>query len=167
MRKADDENGNPGTDWFDWEQFQNHFFGGGGWKEAMNGKTAGTIPWVDRYVKGILADTVHGTTNRQFEQTPLSSKQSSIACNVFETHQAMIVRIRLSAETDAHEIRLLAAPNELKIYGLPGDEDKTIKLSAPVRIDGAKAICKQRILEVTLVKEREGPAQEIPIRFIE
>lgn len=197
MSRSKDDHAIPGTGegLFDWDDFQNHFFGGGGWKEAWGGKSSGTIPWVDRYVKGILADAVPVAVSRsakqsrrtwqtaQSEQTdeageaglteeavqtpPFPSKYTSIACNVFETHRALIVRIRLSADVSLRDLRLFAAPHELKVMGLPGAEEKAVKLPTAVRGDGARAICKQRILEVTLPKEEERPAVEVPIRHME
>ncbi|MEF3304957.1 Hsp20/alpha crystallin family protein [Paenibacillus sp. GYB003] len=154
---------------FDWEQFQNGFFGGPGWKEALSG-AAGTIPWVDRYVKNILAETVPAAVAHQAGTAgppPSAGKLSSIACNVFETHRAIFVRIRLNADVDPRSVRLFAFPGELKVAGLPGEEDKTVKFPALVRVDGAKAIYKRRIVEVTLPKEEEAPAKEIPIRYME
>lgn len=200
MSRSKDDHAIPGTGegLFDWDDFQNHFFGGGGWKETWGGKPSGTIPWVDRYVKGILADAVPVAVSRSAKQTahawqpgqskqtevseeaeeagqlgqtghtaPFSSKLTSIACNVFETHRALIVRIRLSADVSLRDIRLFAAPHELKVLGLPGSEEKTVKLPTTVRAEGAKAICKQRIVEVTLPKEEERPAFEVPIRHME
>ncbi|MDF2719499.1 MAG: HSP20-like chaperone protein [Paenibacillus sp.] len=197
MSRSKDDHAIPGTGegLFDWDDFQNHFFGGGGWKEAWGGKPSGTIPWVDRYVKGILADAVPVAVSRTAKQSgrtrqagqseqseqseeseesghtgqtpPFPSKLTSIACNVFETHRALIVRIRLSADVALRDIRLFATPHELKVSGLPGAEEKTVKLSTAVRADGARAICKQRILEVTLPKEEVRPAIEVPIRHME
>jgi HSP20 family molecular chaperone IbpA len=200
MSRSKDDHAIPGTGegLFDWDDFQNHFFGGGGWKEAWGGKPSGTIPWVDRYVKGILADAVPVAVSRSAKQSgrtrqtgqseqaeeskeaeepgqigqsgqtaPFSSKLTSIACNVFETHRALIVRIRLSADVSIRDIRLFAAPHELKVLGLPGAEEKTVKLPTVVRTDGARAICKQRIVEVTLPKEEERAAIEVPIRHME
>ncbi|TMV52173.1 hypothetical protein FE783_04305 [Paenibacillus mesophilus] len=156
---------------FDWDEFQNSFFGAGGWKEAWSGNPAGAIPWVDRYVKGILADAVPGAVQKASSQTgqspPSSSKLSSAASNVFETHHAVIVRIRLSADVVPHHIRLHASPNEIVVSGLPGDEDKLVKLPAVIRVEGAKAICKQGILEITLPKGGDNPVKEILIRHVD
>lgn len=168
MGKSNDDRSASGT-LFDWDDFQQGFFGGGAWKEAWNSGALGTIPWVDRYVKGVLADAVPAAAAAGSQAAPPAavSKQSSLACNVFETHRALIVRIRLSADDEPRDIRLLATPNELKVAGLAGGEEKTVKLPLPVRVDGAKAICKQRIVEVTLPREEAYPVKEIPLRYME
>lgn len=160
-----------GGGFFDWDEFQNNFFSGGGWKEAWNQNAKGTIPWVDRYIKGILADAVPGVVSRPPEepgQPPaFSSKYSAITCNLFETHRSLIVRVRLSMDAEPKNTRIFVSPNEVNVIGLPGGEERTVKLPTPVRVDGAKAVCKNRIVEITLPKEEEVIAKEIPIRHME
>ncbi|GAA3405905.1 hypothetical protein ACFFNY_26120 [Paenibacillus hodogayensis] len=168
MARSDEEKTGPGGGPFDWDGFQNSFFGGNGWKEALHGNPGGPIPWVDRYVKGILADAVPGPSdNGRTAQPTAESRQSSLACNVFETHRALIVRIRLSADMEPRQLRLAAMPHELRLAGLPGGEEKTVRLAVPVRVDGAKAVYKQNVIEVTLPREEAVVAKEIPIRFME
>lgn len=165
MRRSNDEDAPAGRAPFDWDDFQNRFFGEGGWKETMNG-ASGTIPWVDRYVKGILAEAVPDSDSTNFRPSPAASKQTAVACNVFETHRAVIVRFKLNGGTAPRDVRVFGTAHELKLVKLPEGEERTIKLPVPVRIDGAKAICKQRILEVTLPKETESPIKEIPVRYM-
>jgi HSP20 family molecular chaperone IbpA len=166
-KEAEDEPRSSGADRFNWDLFQRQFFGGGGWREALDGKEAGTMPWVDEYVKSMLAETIPKAAKRESGPSPNPSKQKGIAYNVFETHQTLIVRVRLTPETDVQLLRLQMAPNELNLYGLPYGGEKTLKLPVPAKIDGAKAICKQRILEVTLIKERNAEQRDIPIRIME
>lgn len=170
MRGSDEEQASPGPGpgVFNWEQFQNSFFGGAGWKQAMNDYGTGSIPWLDRYVKSILGDTVPGApvvTNQPAQ--PFAAKTSSFTYNVFETHRSLIVRIRLSSDTNPRMVRLVASPAEIRVTGLPEGEDKTVRLPMPVRIDGAKALCKKQIIEITLQKDEMPPVKEIPLRFME
>ncbi|PYI55454.1 Hsp20/alpha crystallin family protein [Paenibacillus flagellatus] len=150
---------------FDWDDFQTRFFGDGGWKEAWNGG-AGTIPWVDQYVRQVLAKAVPDVNVNQARPMPPDNKSTSpaVACSVFETHRAIIARIRLSPDVDPRAVRLFAYSHELKVTGLPGEREKTIKLPVPVRVDGTKAVCRQRVVEVTMPKEEASPVKEIPIR---
>lgn len=172
MSRSNEDQAIPGAGGlFDWDEFQNGFFGGGGWKEAWSANPHGTIPWVDRYVKGILADAVPGAVQKASGQAgpppSFAAKHSAVACNVFETHRSIIVRIRLAAAVEPRRVHLRASPYELIVSGLPGEEDKPVKLPVAVRVDEAKAICKQRILEVTFPKEDDVPAKDIPVRFME
>jgi HSP20 family molecular chaperone IbpA len=165
MRRSNEEEAPAGRAPFDWDDFQNRFFGEGGWKETWNG-ASGTIPWVDRYVKGILAEAVPDSAAANFKPSAAPSRQTAVACNVFETHRAVIVRVKLSGGPASRDVRVFGTAYELRLAGLPGGEARTIKLPVPVRLDGAKAICKEQILEVTLPKESESPVKEIPVRFM-
>ncbi|RKN86400.1 Hsp20/alpha crystallin family protein [Paenibacillus ginsengarvi] len=165
-----DEEASPGQGpgVFNWEQFQNSFFGGAGWKQVINENGTGSIPWLDRYVKSILVDTAPGASAVPSQPVqPFTSKTSSFTYNVFETHRSLIVRIRLSSETNPRTVRIVASTTEVKVTGLPDGEDKTVKLPMPVRIDGAKALCKKQIIEITLPKDELPPVKEIPLRFME
>lgn len=160
--------GPEGRTFFEWDDFQNRFFQDGGWKEALNGMP-GTIPWVDRYVKDILAElTPKGAAVHELvEQESKTTRTKGIACSLFEMHRALLVRIRLTQDADPAAIRLYASPNELVVAGLPDGEEREVRLPVPVRTDGAKAICKNGIVEVSLQKEGSLPRKEIRIRHLD
>jgi HSP20 family molecular chaperone IbpA len=165
MSRQDGEEAGMGGGPFDWEDFRNRFFGDGPWKQLLN---SGTIPWVDRYVKEIVSNAVPAALGGQSSRTAVPpSKVTALACNVFETHRALIVRIRLPSTADPYAVRLNVSAHELKVSGLPDGEEKSVKLAAPVRIEAARAICRHRVVEVTLPKETGAKNRDVPIRFLD
>ena len=150
---------------FDWEDFQNRFFQEKGWQETLK-QLPGPVPWVERYVRGLLNEIVPAAEAKA-EFAAKTSRASGVAWNFFETHRTLLVKIMLSGQIDPFNVRIFASPTELLITGLTGEEEKRIKLPVLIRLEGARAICQNRIIELSLPKERGLPRKELPIRHIE
>lgn len=117
-------------------------------------------------MRDVLAEVVPDAFNRTAQEPVRPSRVTSTASTVFETHRMIIVRIRLTPAVDPTAIRLFAGTTELWVTGLPEGEEKAVNLPMPVRAEAAKAVCKNRILEISLPKEEETPPKEIPIRHM-
>lgn len=154
MNEGAPPGGNPG---FRWEDFQNRFFGDGHWRDSL--RPDGAMPWVEEYVRGLIADVVPGASETG---PPPSSRTSSFTGSVFETHQQVIARIRLPLGGETELPRVRASIHELQVETADGQR-RTLKLPCFVRPDGARAVWKEDILEVRLPKEGNPRYRDIPV----
>lgn len=148
---------------FDWETFQKQFFNEGYWQEALRNET-GTATWLDQYVQQLIADTlpkVHSNfkENSKYKQTSTNSPIRNI--QIFETHRSVIVRVKVSPQTDIERWRFFIGINELVIKGIATEEDKKIKLPVNVRYKGSKVVYKNKIFEVRMPKRKQVKLREI------
>lgn len=154
---------NNGKNTFDWEGFQNQFFGEGHWQEGIH-NPAGYMPWVDQYVRDLIAKTV---PNPQSASTLATTPQvKSFTATVYETHHFVLARIKLLSPADPHCIRFLLSHRELILEGLPNEEQYRINLPCNVRLNGSKVIYKDHVFEVRMPKEEGTLYHEIPVKYV-
>ncbi len=82
-----------------------------------------------------------------------TSTEDGLNIIIFETHEAVFVRIPITDEKWLTQLRIYHTANQLIVEHIPNKEDKqTIELPVLVKKKGATAKCKDGILEVKLVK---------------
>lgn len=93
--------------------------------------------------------------------------ESEFQPEVFETHKFVIARVELPERFHAQQIRVFAGSNRLTLDGLPEDSKTVVKLPSSVANKGSKAVLKDGILEVVMLKESgDRKQQEIDIQFL-
>jgi hypothetical protein len=146
---------------FDWEAFQKQFAGNGfindSVKEMM---TKGNLSWVDDYVQGIVSRTLP-------KMSPQTEKTiDQLKANVFETHNFVIARIKVSKQADPRKLRFYVANNQLRVDGLAHDNNQFIQLPANVRFRESRAVFKNGIFEIRMPKEAQKRFKEINVRYL-
>ena len=143
---------------FDWTEFRNKFFGDDAWKQMFGN---GQLPWIEQYVRNIVSNVLPPAFSVPSQQTV----HSSVTVNVFETHEGLIVRVRIPEDADPRAVRLFVGTNELAVRGPWGE--KRVKLPSVVRPEEAKAVYKSRVFELKLAPEHNDRFKEIPVRYMD
>jgi HSP20 family molecular chaperone IbpA len=151
---------------FDWDSFQNQFFSEGVWKQALDNGNIGKLPWVENYVQKMIADIMPAGGT----ETPpaKSSKLSSSTYNIFETHNLLIARIKVSEKINPERIRVQVSTNKLKLLGLldGDDEEKVLNLPKNVRMNACSAVVKDNVMEIRMAKQTGEQFREIAVKCL-
>jgi len=168
--------GNPGG--FDWDQMEKFigeqvpFLPKGFLKNRMNGNGA----WIGDYVQDIMKKSFAqtGAVGEEFEARVSSGSEEaehgheglSYKHKVFQTHNHVIVRVHIPQEVHYKNVKAYASGHMLKIEQDPSRKKMYIKLPAAVDSGRARAIYKERVLEIRIPKLDEAEMyQEIPVRY--
>jgi hypothetical protein len=147
---------------FNWEGFQNKFFGEGSWQEAIH-HPPGNLPWVESYIRDLLSDALPVS----YSKPSISSQVKSATFNIFETHHMILVKIKLLQNVTPQSVKFfLGGANELLIKGLPDEEEHKMNLPSNVRHSGSKVVYKNGVFEVRMPKEEGVSFKEIPTRYL-
>jgi HSP20 family protein len=158
-----DNHGNGGN-FFDWEGFRNQFLEQGAWKDAMN--HSWSLPWLDDYVKQLITGV---TSSIPFRGGPAStsahSAPSSSKIKIVETQSHIIVRIKAAKPFELRQIRFRVGGNELRMRGLPDEDEKRIRLPGIVKAKGSRAVYRDGIFEVRLPRDDRASFTDIPMQI--
>lgn len=159
--KKDNEEGSP---FFDWEQFSEGFANEGVWKQALQNGNIGKLPWVENYVQQLISKVM---PSESMDTSFASSKLSSSTYNIFETHNLLIVRIKISQKMNPQSIRVFVGNTKLKVKGLTRDEEEQIlNLPKSVKMNGSSAVLKDNVMEIRMAKQTVEQFKEIPVRCL-
>lgn len=128
---------------------------------------------VNQFIQGIMGNIMpshfedmmnqQSTMYQNQQQTNLSPSSAS----VFETHDAVFVRLPIKNEDILRQIRIYHTANQLIVHHKPErNEKQTITLPAMVRKKGASAKYKDGILEIKLIKSNDMQFSQIDISEI-
>jgi hypothetical protein len=146
--------------YFDWESFHKQFVGQGAWKEALG--SSWSMPWLEDYVKQLL----EGLSPNLRPEGPVRTTARSISSvNLMETPSHVIVRIKTSRPVDTSAVRFSVGSNQLKVQGLPDEEEKLIHLPANVKASGSRVYYKGGQFEVRLPKKGKVVFTELPLQM--
>jgi HSP20 family molecular chaperone IbpA len=147
--------------WFKWENFEKFF----GEKLPLAAREKGqsmldNMSWVENYVQDVLKRTMprlDGSASR-------AAGGSSV--EVFETHDHVILQVKLPKEEDPKAIQVFVKSNQVKLTGFLKEGNKFIKLPALVAPRTARARYKQRTLQIQIRKRGSRDSyHEAYIRF--
>ncbi|TLS53619.1 hypothetical protein FE782_04930 [Paenibacillus antri] len=126
--------------------------------------------WVTEYVDGILKEAL-AAPERQQEKVSGKAPRSSgvgkpLSYELFQTHRHIIVRFVVPERIKPRQLRVYAAVQRLRIEGLPNGAKQTVALPALVYSDTARALFKDGVLQVKLMKRPSNERfEEVFIRF--
>ncbi|KIL80321.1 Hsp20/alpha crystallin family protein [Bacillus badius] len=136
---------------------------------------------VEKYVQNILSSSLPSTwqTNGEpvdflrkqaADDTPSSSPEETFSLQetVFETHEAVYVRVPVSNPGIFNELKIFHTSNQLILEGLPApDSKRVIVLPAIVKRKGAAAQHKDGVLQIMIPKEIDFQYTEIDVRHLD
>lgn len=123
---------------------------------------------INQFIQGVMGNIMPS----QFEDmmnrhTPINQSQqktNSSSSSVFETHDAVFVRLPVKNEELLQQIRIYHTANQIIVNHIPErNEKQTITLPALVRKKGATAKYKEGILEIKLIKSNDLQFSQIDI----
>lgn len=125
---------------------------------------------VDQYVQSIISECMREnamdwqelTTPHQQVKRPLEPQ-----CKIMEIHGFIIVQIKLPEETDIHFLQVDKNSHKIVVYGLPSGVPFEVTLPGMVHRRGGKAILKDGILEIRLLKYEDNEYTTLPIRKLD
>lgn len=107
---------------------------------------------INAYVQNVLSQATIG--------------EARLSTEVFETHQSVIVKIKLPKQLHPRNLRIKVNSNHIKMEKTEGNEEQIIPLPCRVDPTGRKAVFKQSILEIRIPKVKtRDPYHEVFIRY--
>jgi HSP20 family molecular chaperone IbpA len=86
--------------------------------------------------------------------------------DIFETHNFVIVKLKLPKNVNPSNIRLFIQANHIKLEGWANEKEQIIKLPSSVQSTKSKALFKQGVLEIKMPKIKfRDRFHEVFIRF--
>lgn len=140
------------TNPFNWENFEN-FFGANPVNASFGGLDISK-----------LQDYIQKQLSRTFEDTKYVKAKEDY--ELFETHDRIITRLRMPEEVDMGWLKVYSDTHRVKVVGQNLVDQALISLPNKVRISGSKALFKDNVLEIHMLKEAYEDFQEIPVKFI-
>ncbi len=144
---------------FDWNNFNKIFqqFFPQGTNMGLGPKI--DLSWVNKHIEETLKQAMP-------QSSPRKSAPPSYAYDMVEIHNYVIVKLTMS-ESEARNVRLSASSSQLKIYSDSSRKQQIIPLPALIEPESSKAIYKNNILEIRLLKHETAERfSQLNIRFI-
>lgn len=136
--------GSNGEPWLKWDQIEK--FLGQKLPFREKGQTfLDNMMWVDGYVQDILKKAMPHLEGK-------FSAGASGGIDVFETHEHVIIQVKLSKEENPRAIQVFVKSHQVKISGFVSGNHQIVKLPAIVVPRTAKARYKQRLLQIQIRK---------------
>ncbi|MFD0694603.1 CS domain-containing protein [Paenibacillus sp. GCM10027628] len=130
--------------WLKWEQVEK--FLGQKLPFGEKGQTfLDNMSWVEGYVQDMLKKAMPGLDANV-------SAQAGADVETFETHEHVIVKVKLDKEEDPKAMQVFVKSNQIKLTGFLSGKNRIIKLPSLVLPRTARVHCKQRVLEIRLRK---------------
>lgn len=124
---------------------------------------SGGFAWISDYVDRMMKEAMAAQEQEGFRP----KKQSKpLREETFETHHYVIVRLHVPPYVNERKLQVHASAHRLKITGLPGGAEQTVVFPLAVSPDTARALYKDGILQVKLLKRKTSERfEEIYIRY--
>lgn len=145
--------------WMKWEQLEK--FLGQKLPFRENGQTfLDNMTWVEGYVQDTLKKAMQGL------DATVASTAGGDASDIFETHDHVIVKVRLPKDENPRALQVFVKSDHIKVTGTLNGKDRVIKLPAMVIPKTARVRYRERLLQVQVRKRglKEG-YHEAFIRF--
>jgi HSP20 family molecular chaperone IbpA len=121
----------------------------------------GSFGKIDEYVDGIVKNAIS-----QPEKWPAKPKGGKLPVELFQTHNYVIVRFTIPKGINPRWLHVFAAVQRLRLEGLPGDAKQYVTLPAPVSPESSRALYKEGVLQVKLLKRKVNERyEELFVRF--
>lgn len=141
------DNKNPFS--FDWSSLEKWFGDSAPFmKEMIKSRATNNesdASWVEGYVRDILKGSAVKPGKTQAPEHEL-----------IETHNDIIVKLRVPDKTSPRSLRVQVSGHALKIFGLPGGKTRTISLPKNVLGESSKAIFQKGVLKIRMPKNFDG-----------
>jgi HSP20 family molecular chaperone IbpA len=119
------------------------------------------MSWVENYIQDVLKKAMP-----KLGAEVTSGTEEGSQFEVFETHDHVIVQVKLHKEENPRALQVFVKSNQLKLTGLLKEGTKFIKLPALVAPRTARARYKPRTLQIQIRKRGSKESyQEAFIRF--
>ncbi|NEW08022.1 hypothetical protein GK047_18645 [Paenibacillus sp. SYP-B3998] len=144
--------------WLKWEQIEK--FLGQKLPFGEKGQTfLDNMTWVEGYVQDMLKKAMPG-------MDASISSPGGISSEIFETHEHVIIKVKLSKEEDPKAIQVFVKSNQIKLLGFINGKNRIIKLPSLVLPKTVRVRYKQPTLEIKARKRGlKENYQEAFIRF--
>lgn len=119
--------------------------------------------WIGDYVQDVLKHSFSDSAqNMNWE----SKSFSRIEYDLFETHNSVIVRLRIPENIHPKHIKLFVGSNRLKVENLSTKQKQMITLPNTIDAEGSRAVFKDNVMEVRMPKANDSDFfNEIKIRY--
>ncbi len=129
--------------------------------------------WVTDYVDGILKEALAAPERQQeiakakdVSRAAPSPSGRPLAYELFQTHRHVIVRFAVPGRINPRRLRVFAGIQRIRVEGLPSEGKQTVALPALVYGDSARALFKDGVLQVKLMKRPSNDRyDEVFIRY--
>ena len=143
---------------FDWNNFNKlfqQFFPQGNMNELGTGLD---LSWVNKHIEETL--------NQSLPNKDAKDKPAYYNSEIVDIHNYIIVKIKVS-ESQARSLAAAVSSTQLKLLGDTSKPQQVIQLPAFVKPDSGKAIYKNGVLEIRLLKrEKAERFSDIDIHFL-
>lgn len=143
---------------FDWSSMEKWFGDSSPFLKDMIKKRTIQQPeesWVESYVREML----NGSAVK-------SAKTKAAEHEIIETHNDLIVKIRVPTKTSPRALRVQVSGYALKVSGLPNSQPLLINLPKSVLGESSKAVFQKGVLKVKMPKNFDGDFfNEIKVRI--
>ncbi|MEW9701019.1 hypothetical protein [Paenibacillus sp. SI8] len=131
--------------WLKWEQIEK--FLGQKLPFGEKGQTfLDNMTWVEGYVQDMLKKAMPSGTDASI------SNHAGAGSEIFETHEHVILKVKLATEEDPRAMQVFIKSNQIKLTGYISGKSKIVKLPSIVLPRTARVRYKQRTLEVKIRK---------------
>lgn len=176
MKRTDSEQSNS---WVDWEQFQRWFEDSGTFASLPHAFLKhNNIDWLQDLVGQVVKQTV----KEEAPEIVINSKEdadgeqavkreerrvvSNLTTQIFETHGYIVVRIRIPKQAPLASIQVWMNAHHIRLEGMPGGAKQMIHLPKMVEADGARAVFRERTLEIRAPKAAQDDFRQIAIQRV-
>lgn len=133
--------------------------------------------WIGSYVEEVLKQSFGGAAHPEESgerdstvssaDAPVRASELDYEYEVFETHSSVIARVNIPGGVHIRNVRLYASDDQLKLEQDPARQQLYIRLPHAVDHGAAKAVFKDRVLEIRLPKVDEAELfREVRIRSL-
>ncbi|MFD0712228.1 CS domain-containing protein [Paenibacillus sp. GCM10027626] len=98
---------------------------------------------IDDFVNDVLSHSLSSFDNLY---------QRDLRTETFETHQDVIIKVKVPDEEQARNLRVFINPGHVKLEGLPGNRHQIIKLPALVNVKQSRALLREETLQIKIRK---------------
>lgn len=130
--------------WLKWEEIEK--FLGQKLPFGEKGQTfLDNMTWVEGYVQDMLKKAMPGM------DASISSHES-FGAEVFETHEHVIIKVKIAKGEDPKALRVFVKSNQLKLSGFLNGKSQIVKMPTLVLPSTARVSYKQRLLQIKVRK---------------
>ena len=123
---------------------------------------SGGFQWINDYVDNIMKDALSAHTHARNG----GANSKLLPVELFQTHYNVVARFRVPPGINEQRLKLYVSRQRIKLSGLPGGEEQQVALPVPVYPHSSKALFKDGILQVKLMKRNnEEHFEEVYIRY--
>jgi len=126
--------------------------------------------WITEYVDSIVKEALAAPEKEQAKAKEKGTRSATVgkplSYELFQTHRHVIVRLIVPERMKPRRLRIFAGVQRLRIEGLPNEGKQTVELPALVYADTARALFKDGVLQVKLMKRPANDRfEEVFVRF--